>query len=103
MDIQTNIDILLQADLKDWHHYENQRKLQELREQLEQVTNSINTLSTERSVVMIIKIAEDGTVKWQFYRKSYKKARWRKLGARLLADFKKDAGAHGLIFVVWNR
>ena len=37
MDIQTNIDILTQADLKDWHHYENQRKLQELRERLEQV------------------------------------------------------------------
>lgn len=52
---------------------------------------------------MVIKIAEDGTVKWWFYRKSYKKARWRKLGARLLKDFQKEAGAHGLIFVVWNR
>lgn len=52
---------------------------------------------------MIIIIAEDGTVKWQFCRKSYKKARWRKLGTRLLKDFQKDAGAHGLIFVVWNR
>ena len=41
MDIQTNIDILTQADLKDWHHYENQRKLQELRERLEQVQESI--------------------------------------------------------------
>lgn len=52
---------------------------------------------------MIIEIAENGTVKWRFYRKSYKKARWRRLGARLLADFQKDVGTHGLIFVVWNR
>lgn len=52
---------------------------------------------------MVIEVAKDGTVKWQFYRKSYKKARWRKLGARLLADLQKEAGAHGLIFVVWNR
>ena len=48
---------------------------------------------------MVIKIAEDGTVKWQFRRKSYKKARWRKLGARLLKDFQKDTGTHGLIVV----
>lgn len=52
---------------------------------------------------MIIKIAEDGTVKWQFYKKSYKKARWRRLGARLLKDFQKETGAYGLIFVIWNR
>ena len=37
MDIQTNIDMLMQAVLKDWHHYENERKLQELRELLEQI------------------------------------------------------------------
>ena len=48
---------------------------------------------------MVIKIDKDGIVKWQFYRKSYKKARWRKLGARLLKDFQKEAGVHGLIFV----
>ncbi len=52
---------------------------------------------------MVIKIAEDGIVKWVFHRKSYKKARWLRLGARLLNDFQKDTGAHGLIFVVWNR
>lgn len=52
---------------------------------------------------MVIKVAKDGTVKWQFYRKAYKKTRWRRLGARLLEDFQKDAGASGLIFVVWNR
>lgn len=52
---------------------------------------------------MVIKIAKDGTIKWIFHRKSYKKARWRKLGARLLEDFQKDIGTHGLIFVVWNR
>ena len=37
MDIQTDIDMLMQADLKDWHHYENEQKIQELRELLEQV------------------------------------------------------------------
>lgn len=52
---------------------------------------------------MVIEVCKDGTVKWRFYRKAYKKARWRRLGARLLADFQKDAGASGLIFVVWNR
>ncbi len=52
---------------------------------------------------MVIKIAEDGTVTWKFYKKSYKKARWKRLGARLLVDFQKEAGAHGLIFVIWNR
>lgn len=52
---------------------------------------------------MVIEVAKDGTVKWRFYRRSYKKARWKRLGERLLADFKKEADAHGLIFVAWNR
>lgn len=30
MDIQTNVDMLLQADLKDWHHYEAEQKKREL-------------------------------------------------------------------------
>ncbi len=30
MDIQTNVDMLMQADLKDWHYYENKQKIQEL-------------------------------------------------------------------------
>ena len=30
MDIQTNVDILTQADLKDWHYYEMQQKKIEL-------------------------------------------------------------------------
>ena len=41
MDIQTNVDILMNADLKDWHYYENKQKLQELREKLEQIQKSI--------------------------------------------------------------
>lgn len=52
---------------------------------------------------MIIKVEDWGEVKWIFYRKSYKKARWRKLGQRLLDDFQKMPGAKGIIFVVWNR
>ena len=52
---------------------------------------------------MTIDIAKDGTVKWIFYRKSYRKARWRRLGQRLLNDFQKTPGAYGLILVVWNR
>lgn len=49
---------------------------------------------------MLIKISKDGTVKWIFYRKSYRKARWRRLGQRMLNDFYKIPGTHGLIFVV---
>lgn len=52
---------------------------------------------------MLIKVANDGTVKWIFRRKSYRKARWRKLGQRFLNDFQKTPGAYGLILVVWNR
>jgi len=29
---------------------------------------------------MTIEVAKDGTAKWNFYRKSYQKARWRKVG-----------------------
>ena len=52
---------------------------------------------------MIIEVSQDGTVKWNFYRKAYRKARWRRLGRRLLNDFRKTPGAYGLILVVWNR
>jgi len=30
MDIQTNVDMLMQADLKDWHHYLAEQKKREL-------------------------------------------------------------------------
>ena len=49
---------------------------------------------------MSIEIGKDGIVKWFFYKKSYKKARWRKFGQRFLDDFRKTPGAYGLIFVV---
>jgi len=52
---------------------------------------------------MVIWVEKDGTVRWVFRRKSYRKARWRKLGQRLLDDFKKTPGVSGMIFVVWNR
>ncbi len=41
MDIQTNIDMLMQADLKDWHHYKNEWTIQELSKLLEQVQSQI--------------------------------------------------------------
>lgn len=50
---------------------------------------------------MTIIIRDDGVIKWKFYKKSYRKARWRKLGQRLLNDFLKQPGAKGLIFVKW--
>lgn len=30
MDIQTNVDMLMQADLKDWHHYLVEQKKRDL-------------------------------------------------------------------------
>ena len=52
---------------------------------------------------MMISIALDGTVKWRFDRKSYRKARWRKLGQRMIDDILKEPGAYGMIYVIWNR
>ena len=37
MDTQTNVDLLMQADLKDWHHYEIENKRRELLARLEKV------------------------------------------------------------------
>lgn len=48
---------------------------------------------------MVIKVYDNGEAKWFFYRKSYRKARWRKLGQRLLNDFKKEYSTKGLIIV----
>lgn len=42
MDIQTNVDMLMQADLKDWHHYlaeQNKRELIALLKALESADN----------------------------------------------------------------
>ena len=33
---------------------------------------------------MIIEYNEDGSVVWQFFRKGYRKARWRRAGERML-------------------
>lgn len=38
---------------------------------------------------MIIEVMPDGLVKWIFYRKTFRKARWRKAGKRQLAAFMK--------------
>ena len=48
---------------------------------------------------MVIEIDKDGSVRYTFIRKSYRKARWRRLGQRLLRDFLKTPGAAGLIIV----
>ena len=37
MDIQTNVDMLTQADYKDWNHYAIQEKIQKLRLKLEKI------------------------------------------------------------------
>lgn len=37
MDIQTNVDMLIQADYKDWNHYAIQEKMQKLRLKLEKI------------------------------------------------------------------
>lgn len=50
---------------------------------------------------MTIEIAHDGTSKWNFYRKQYKKSRWRKVGQRMLnAQQKYYQGYSGLIIVI---
>ena len=55
---------------------------------------------------MTIEVEKDRTVKWNFYRKAYRKARWRKLGQRCLNDFYRFAKERqwdevsGLIVVV---
>ena len=37
MDIQKNVDMLMQADQKDWHHYEIENKRLELIARLEKI------------------------------------------------------------------
>lgn len=48
---------------------------------------------------MIIIVTSYGNIIWKFYRKSYKKARWRKSGQRVLNNFLKDYPAKGIICV----
>lgn len=47
---------------------------------------------------MFIIVHKDGQIEWHFWRKSYRKARWRKLGQRMLDDYIKH-GLQGLIIV----
>lgn len=47
---------------------------------------------------MCIIVYEDGRTEWHFWRKAYRKARWRRLGQRMVDDFIKN-GFHGLIVV----
>lgn len=50
---------------------------------------------------MTIEFDKGGNVTWCFYRKAYKKARWRRLGQRLLNyELKIYPGYSGLIIVV---
>ena len=48
---------------------------------------------------MIIIIHRDGSVAWHFYRKSYRKARWRRAGQRRVNDIQKD-GAFGMAVII---
>ena len=47
---------------------------------------------------MFIIVLKDGRTKWYFLRKSYRKARWRKLGQRMI-DYYIKHGSYGLIVV----
>jgi len=47
---------------------------------------------------MTIFIYKDGRTVWKFYIKSYKKARWRKLGQRMVNEIIKS-GCHGLVII----
>ena len=54
---------------------------------------------------MTIEVSKDRTVKWNFYRKAYKKARWRRLGERCIKDFFRFIDEHpgstgGLIVII---
>ena len=52
---------------------------------------------------MTIYVRKGGKIEWKFYRKSYRKARWRRLGQRLLNDFMAtNPEATGIIFVKWK-
>lgn len=52
---------------------------------------------------MVIEVFIDGSTKWHFYRKAYRKARWRNVGQRELKSFfrfkEEHPEAHGLIIV----
>lgn len=48
---------------------------------------------------MVIIVTSYGKIIWKIYRKSYKKARWRKLGQRMLNDFQRQYAAKGIIYV----
>lgn len=49
---------------------------------------------------MVIERKPDGTTTWKFYRKQYRKARYRRWGARAIRFFDKDTpGWNGLI--IW--
>lgn len=49
---------------------------------------------------MTIEFDEHGNVRWNFYRKTYKKARWRRLGRRQLDFMLKNGYKSGLIIVI---
>ena len=50
MDIQTNVDMLTQADYKDWNYYANQEKIQKLRLKLEKIKELEKDPKKRRSV-----------------------------------------------------
>ena len=48
---------------------------------------------------MTITVHQDGQNEWHFYRKSYRKARWRKVGQRMVDAMLRDR-YHGLVIVI---
>lgn len=48
---------------------------------------------------LAIIVRDDEDIEWRFYRKSFKKARWRKAGQRLLNDYLKIPAPKGVIWV----
>lgn len=50
---------------------------------------------------MLIEIDEAGGIKWHFFRRSYRKARWKREGARQLRYFQDHfPGGSGMIAVI---
>ena len=50
---------------------------------------------------MTITVDKQGNIVWHIYRKSYKKARWRRVGQRCINDMLKNfPGYDGLIIVI---
>lgn len=59
MDVKTNLDMLLQADMKDWHYYEMQQKCSEL---LTEVNRRSEKMISDDMKTRIIDAAESAVL-----------------------------------------